>query len=161
MPNTILSNPLLVPIVVVGLIAIISLVMCISMRRRLKGFLVDIDSKNIADSLTIVSKNVTDLQSFTKQMEEYLTNVEKRLRKSAQSIHTVRFNPFHGTGGGGNQSFATAIINELGDGVVISSLYSREHVSVYSKPVSNFISEHELSTEEKEALAKARQNLKA
>ena len=130
------------------------------MHFKMKKFLIDVDSKNIADSLTNIAGGMKDLQAFRKDMEEYLTSVEKRLKKSVQSVHTVRFNPFLGTGGGGNQSFATAFLNEAGDGVVMSSLYSREHVSVYSKPVKKFGSDHELSTEEKEAVEKARAGLK-
>ena len=126
----------------------------------MKKFLIDVDAKNIDDSITTLASGAKDLQAFQKDMEEYLTTVEKRLRKSVQSVHTVRFNPFHGTGGGGNQSFATAFLNEEGDGVVMSSLYSREQTSVYSKPIKKYASEHELSTEEKEAVEKARVGLK-
>jgi hypothetical protein len=86
--------------------------------------------------------------------------VEKRLKKSVQAVHTVRFNPFKGTGEGGNQSFATAFLTEDGDGVIISSLYSREHVSVFGKPVKKLVSEHTLSDEEKEALDTAVTKLK-
>ena len=130
------------------------------MHIKLKRFLVGIDSKHIGDSLTSVSSDLQDLQAFKKDLESYLTTVEKRLKKSVQSVHTVRFNPFKGTGGGGNQSFATAFLTEEGDGVVVSSLYSRENVSVYSKPVKNHGSEYELSDEEREALEKAKENLK-
>jgi hypothetical protein len=104
--------------------------------------------------------SIKELENFRTDLEKYLTTVEKRLKKSVQGIHTVRFNPFKGTGGGGNQSFATAFLNEDSNGVVISSLYSREHVSVYSKPVKNGSSEFELSLEEKEAIADARKLVK-
>ena len=93
-------------------------------------------------------------------MEAYLTTVEKRLRKSVQSINTVRFNPFKGTGSGSNQSFSTAFLNEEKDGVVISSLYSREHISIYSKPIKGGNSEYEMSDEEKESLENAKGMLK-
>jgi len=119
---------------------------------KLRRFLVGIDSKNIGDSLNFVSGNLKDLQNFRKELEEYLTTVEKRLKKSVQSVNTVRFNPFKGIGGGGNQSFSTAFLNEEGDGVVISSLYSRDHVSVFSKPIKKMKSEYELTEEEKEAV---------
>ncbi len=123
------------------------------MSMKLRRFLVGIDSKHIGDSLTTVSGDLKDLQAFRKELEEYLTTVEKRLKKCVQSVNTVRFNPFKGTGGGGNQSFATSFLNEEGDGVVISSLYSRDHVSVFSKPVKKLKSEFELSQEEKDAIA--------
>jgi hypothetical protein len=67
-------------------------------------------------------------------MEEYLTTVEKRLKKSIQGVETVRFNPFKGTGAGGNQSFSTAFVNEKGDGVVLTSMYARDRISMFAKP---------------------------
>ena len=37
----------------------------------------------------------------------------------------------------------------------MSSLYSRERMSVFAKPIKGGVSEYELSSEEKEALKKA------
>ncbi|MEI8327693.1 MAG: DUF4446 family protein [Candidatus Taylorbacteria bacterium] len=156
MLTTFITNPAYIAIVVLAIISITLLILVIDMRIKLRKFLVNIDATNIADSLTIVADSTRDLKAFQKEMEGYLSGVEKRLRKSVQSVHTVRFNPFHGTGGGGNQSFATAFVNEEGDGVVLSSLYSRESTNVYSKPIKKYSSEHELSAEEKEAIEKAR-----
>lgn len=130
------------------------------MYSKLKKFLVNVDAHHIGDSLTSVSSDLGELKSFRNELESYLATVEKRLKKSVQSVHTVRFNPFKGTGGGGNQSFATAFLTEDGDGVIVSSLYSREHVSVFSKPVKGHGSEYELSDEEREALEKAKEGLK-
>jgi hypothetical protein len=160
MIQSITSDPLFAAVLVLAIITIIFVVLVISIHIKMKKFLVGVDAKNIIESLTGIASGQRGLQTFQKEMEVYLTTVEKRLHNSVQSVYTVRFNPFHGTGGGGNQSFATALINEGGDGVVISSLYSREHVSVYSKPIRNFGSEHELSVEEKEALEKAKAGLK-
>lgn len=128
---------------------------------KMRRFLVGIDSKHIGDSLEFVSSNLKELQAFKSELEKYLTGVEKRLRKSVQSVHTVRFNPFKGTGGGGNQSFATAFLNEDGDGVVVSSLYSRDHVSVFSKPIKKHSSEFELSDEERLAIDRAKDEVRA
>jgi len=130
------------------------------MHIKLRRFLVGIDAKHIGDSLVNVSNDVRELQSFREELEKYLTEVERRLKKSVQSVHTVRFNPFKGTGGGSNQSFSTTFINEEGDGVILSSLYSRDHVSVFSKPIKKHSSEFELSDEEKESLESAKKGLK-
>ena len=148
----IIQNLLIIGLAILGIVTIILLILVIILHLKLKKFLVGIDSKHIGDSLTYVSTNIKDLQTFRKELEVYLTDVEKRLKKSVQSVHTVRFNPFKGTGGGGNQSFATVFLNEEYDGVVLSSLYSRDHVSVFSKPIKKGASEYELSEEEKEAV---------
>jgi hypothetical protein len=147
--NFLISNPLLLAVVILGVVCIIQIVLVVIMYIKLRKFLVGIDSKHIGDSLTSVSSDLKDMKDFREDLEKYLTTVEKRLKKSVQSVNTVRFNPFKGTGGGGNQSFSTAFLNEEGDGVVISSLYSRDHVSVFSKPVKKLKSEFELSEEEK------------
>ena len=122
---------------------------------KLKRFLIDKHAHTMSDSIGMMDISIKDLQAFRKELEEYLTTVEKRVRKSVQAVHTVRFNPFKGTGSGGNQSFATAFLNEDGDGVVVSSLYAREHVSIFSKPIKKGSSEFELSDEEKTAVTEA------
>jgi hypothetical protein len=126
---------------------------------KLKTFLVDKNATSIGDSMVSLAGRADTLEKFRSNLEEYLISVEGRLKKSIQAVHTVRFNPFKASGGGGNQSFATAFINETGDGVVISSLYSRDNVSIFGKPVKNHASEYELSDEEKEAIRKAKEKL--
>ena len=153
-------DPVVIGLIILSIILIITLGFVTYMYIKLRRFLIGINSDHIGDSLTHVSRNLEDLQAFRKNLETYLDNVERRLKKSVQSVHTVRFNPFKGTGGGGNQSFSTAFLNEEGDGVIISSLYSREHVSVFSKPVNKHSSEFELSEEERESLDEAVKKLK-
>ena len=155
MPNIISlfsGNILSITVIVLAIVTVVLLILVIILYMKLRKFLVGIDSKHIGDSLTVVSGDLKDLQKFRKELEAYLTTVESRIKKSVQSVKTVRFNPFKGTGGGGNQSFATAFLNEEGDGVVISSLYSRDHVSVFSKPIKKLKSEYELSDEERQAV---------
>ncbi|MEA2715572.1 MAG: hypothetical protein QOG91_600 [Candidatus Parcubacteria bacterium] len=154
--TALLQNPLLVSVIVLAAATIILLGLVIRMHFKLRRFLAGFDSDSVSDSLTAVAGDLKQLQRFREEMEAYLTSVEKRLRKSVQSVETVRFNPFKGMGAGGNQSFATAFLTEKGDGVVISSLYARDHASVFAKPIVGGGSEHEMSDEEREALANAK-----
>jgi hypothetical protein len=112
-------------------------------------------SGNIEESIVHLKNNQKEVEKFTSEMEKYLTDVEKRLQKSVQAVETIRFNAFDGVGA--NQSFATALINQHGDGVIFSSLYGRERTSVFSKPLKNHTSEHGLSEEEKQAVKKAKE----
>jgi hypothetical protein len=75
---------------------------------------------------------------------------EAAQRRSFQRIGLVRFNPFDDTGG--NQSFALALLDQAGDGFVVSSLHARAGTRVYGKAVSRGTSESNLSAEESEAL---------
>ena len=151
-------NSILLIILIIIVLILIGLV--VFMHFKLKKFLIGSTAKNLDESLTNMNESIKEIEKFRIDLEKYLTTVEKRMKKSVQAVQTVRFNPFKGNGSGGNQSFATAFLNEESNGVVISSLYSREHVSVYSKPIKNGASEYELSGEEKEAIAEARKSVR-
>jgi citrate lyase beta subunit len=79
--------------------------------------------------------------------------MDRTLKHSMQWMGIVRFNPFRDTGGA--QSFALAIVDGHGDGVVLSSLHSRENIRVYAKALNKWESEHTLTDEEKQAIARA------
>jgi hypothetical protein len=70
-------------------------------------------------------------------------------------IGLIRFNAYHDTGG--EYSFALALADAGGDGVVLSGLYHRERCRVYAKPLSGWASEHELTGEERQAIDRARE----
>ncbi len=97
--------------------------------------------------------NVEQTDKINEEIQQHLINMETRLRGSIQHVKTVRFNPFRDQGQGSNQSFAIAFLNEHGDGVVISSLYTRDQVSIYAKPIEKRHSEYEITDEEASVLA--------
>jgi hypothetical protein len=74
-------------------------------------------------------------------------------RRMFQRVGLVRYNPFEETGG--NQSFALALLDGAGDGVVVSSLHARAGTRVYAKAVSGGRSEAAMSEEEAEAVRQA------
>src|SRR3989339_1172875 len=83
-------------------IIILVLAICImNLYTRLNKFLLGNKAENLDESISIINKSIKDLESFRGELEEYLAGVEKRLRRSTQSVHTVRFNPFQGVGNGG------------------------------------------------------------
>ena len=114
--------------------------------------------KDLESSIMEVYRNADENEKFRIDMENYLLNVEKRLSRSLQSVETVKFDAFQGTGSG-NQSFSTVYINERGDGVIISVLTARDRTSFFSKALKNFKSMQVLSPEENHALEKAKQKL--
>lgn len=112
------------------------------------------DAKSLEDSFRYMAEEVKRMNENEIVTEKALNNLNMRLKKSLSGFRTVRFNPFPDQGG--NQSFAIAVVNEEGDGFIISSLYSREKTSVFAKPVKGGKSEFELTAEEKKALQEAR-----
>ena len=66
----------------------------------------------------------------------------------------VRYDAFAGSGSG--LSYALALLNRQGDGVVINSIYSRQDTRTFGKPVSGFKPTVQASAEELEAIERAR-----
>jgi hypothetical protein len=65
----------------------------------------------------------------------------------------VRFNAFDDIGG--EQSFAVALLDANGNGVVLSSLYGRQDSRLYAKTIAGGEPDRPLSSEEKRALDQA------
>ena len=143
----------------IALIIIILFSWVIWLQNKLGKLLVG-KSKNLDESFAILTKEIINLKKFQAEAVETFKTTDARLKKTISGVETVRFNPFKGDGSGGNQSFATAFVNEEKNGVVISSMYSRDHISVFSKPIKNLSSEFELTVEEREAMNQAKDSIK-
>lgn len=115
---------------------------------------------NIESTLKAIEKDLSELGIFKSDLEKYLSQVEKRLKKSIQGLSTINFKAFQGLDSGGHQSFATAFLNENGDGLIISTLHSRDRVNVFAKEIKQFNSSLTLTEEEKEALTQAKESCK-
>ncbi len=154
-----ISNPFFF-IYILAVIVLLFIVWIIRLEIKMRKLLRGGNGKSLEEIINQAHNSISNLQEFQKDSIEYFHSVENRLRSSVQAVETIRFNPFKGTGDGGNQSFCTAFVNEKGDGAIISSLYSRDRVSVFSKPLAGFESSFELTDEEKEVLQTAKAKLK-
>ncbi len=135
-------------------LALLALILQLALRRRFVRLALGRNG-SIEESIAVLTREGKELKEFRTELEKYLKLAESRLRGSVQGVGVVRFNPFV-SGQGGNQSFAAAFLDERGSGVVLSTLYARDRVGVYAKPLESGISSFELSDEEKEAVAKAK-----
>ena len=122
--------------------------------KRLKRFFLGKKAKDLEDTIVILEQEIAKLNKAKDNLEKDIILINTKLKKSIRGLETIRFNPFPDQGS--NQSFAIGMLNEEGDGVVVSSLYSRDRMSIFAKPIKNGTSSYELSTEEKEALQKAK-----
>lgn len=97
-----------------------------------------------------------DTEHFAKEVANTLSKHDVRIRKAAHAPAITRFDAFSGNGEGGKQSFATALVSEDGNGMVLSSLYMRDKMRIYAKPVTNYTSSFELTDEERGVLEQAK-----
>jgi hypothetical protein len=122
--------------------------------KRLKRFFLGKKAKDLEDIIVALQNELAKINESQNSIKKEIALVNVKIKKSIRGLETIRFNPFPDQGG--NQSFAVSMLNEEGDGLILSSLYSRERMSVFAKPVKNGKSEYELTAEEKEALQKAK-----
>lgn len=117
-------------------------------------------TKNITkkDLKTVFTQTLNQLDLTEKeilQLKKSLNQVKINLRSSLQKIGFVRFNPFSQTGG--DQSFSLALLDDKNNGLVLSSLHSRETTRLYTKTIKAGKAEgYELSKEEIKAIAIAK-----
>lgn len=125
------------------------------LERRMKKLLAGKDAQSLEDTIVALGKDIQALEKFQGDTESYIADSNMRIKRSIQGVETIRFNAFKGTGDGGNQSFAIALLSENGDGTVISSLFARDRMSIFAKPIKNFTSPLEMTEEEKDAVKRA------
>ena len=135
------------------LLVAIALFFIVRIEMRLKKLFRGSRASSLESLLADMAKAVDTQNDRADTNEEHLKILESRLEKQGHGVKLVRFNPFAEVGG--NQSFAVGIINREGDGVVFSSLYSRERMSVFAKPITNGASDIELTPEEQSVVTDA------
>ena len=103
---------------------------------------------------------LAEILKFCKTTEDLSVETEKRLsdleaigEKSVQKVGFIRFNPFSETGG--DNSFALTLLDKENNGVIISSLYTRESVRAYGKRIESGKPKQPLSEEEASSLKQA------
>ena len=103
------------------------------------------------------------LETAIRQLAGQNARIDNRLSGTVQRVGLVRYDAFEDVGG--RLSFSCALLNEGGDGVVITSINGRQDTRVYAKSVQGGDSVYNLTEEEaaaiREALAEPRQTVEA
>ena len=123
------------------------------LRRRLRRVLPQGESGGIDEILDRQLQRIDSLTERVDALNKLHHELEALSERTIQKVGVVRYNPFSDTGG--DQSFAIALLDALGNGVVLSSLHSRTDTRVFAKPVHNGRSKYQLSDEEQDAITKA------
>jgi hypothetical protein len=114
------------------------------------------------------SRGTVDIVEHVSAVDEKLANVrvaledltlaardhDVRIDSSLSRVGIVRFDAYQDLGG--RQSTAVAFLNSLGDGVVITTVVSRDFARMYVKLLKDGASDIPLAPEETEALEQAR-----
>lgn len=108
------------------------------------------------DVLTLLHSHigeVGDLRTEVARLEQATTGLRNLMRSHVSRVGTVHYDAFDDMGG--QLSFSTALLDEHGDGLVLTSINGRTETRTYAKQLTGGNSGHNLSTEEAEAIDRA------
>lgn len=122
------------------------------LRRRLRR-VIPAGESGLDEILDLQVQRADALSTRVDALVRLQQELDTALQRSIQRVGVVRFNPFADSGG--DQSFAIALLDRIGDGLVISSLHSRADTRVFAKQIANGRSRYPLSDEEQNAIKAA------
>lgn len=148
-------NTIILSILAVNLIWIIILTFLFAKTNKIfKNITKGISKKDLKTILNEMASSLKDAGKEIKAIQQDIDDIEDEMKAHLQKVGFIRFNPFSDTGG--NQSFSFCLLDDNNNGIVITSLHSRDSTRIYSKKIKNGTAKgRELSKEEKEALKDA------
>ncbi|HVF19687.1 MAG TPA: DUF4446 family protein [Mycobacteriales bacterium] len=107
-----------------------------------------------ADFVTAVNRHAAEVASLRGEVGHIrteVTDLRTDLADALRHVAVVRYDAFPDMGG--RLSFSCALLDDAGDGLILTSINGRSETRTYAKGVKAGKSEHSLSPEETQALS--------
>jgi Protein of unknown function (DUF4446) len=111
-------------------------------------------SGGAADRLGQVEGEQASIRALVERVSKQVLELDTKARTDLSRIGFVRYDAFDDTGS--DLSYALALLNRDGDGVVLTSIYSRTDTRTFGKLVEGFKPVVSASEEELQAIDRAR-----
>ncbi len=99
------------------------------------------------------SQQIQRLERAIRALHAVDKKQQTQIEGSVRKVALLRYDAFEDVGG--RLSFSCALLDDQGNGVVLTSINGRQETRVYAKPVAQGTSSHNLSLEEEEAIRRA------
>jgi hypothetical protein len=99
------------------------------------------------------SQQIQRLERAIRALHAVDKKLQTQIEGSVRKVALLRYDAFEDVGG--RLSFSCALLDDHGNGVVLTSINGRQETRVYAKPVEQGTSSHNLSLEEEEAIRRA------
>jgi hypothetical protein len=99
------------------------------------------------------SQQVQRLERAIRALHATDKKQQTQIEGSVRNVALLRYDAFEDVGG--RLSFSCALLDDEGNGVVLTSINGRQETRVYAKPVTLGTSSHNLSLEEEESIRRA------
>jgi hypothetical protein len=124
-----------------------------TLKKRLDTLTQGIEDENLAAIVKKYVKTLETANSDINAMNEEFEQIRKDTETFFRKVGLVRYQAFKDTGG--DQSFSLVLLNEINDGILITSLFGRDFTKMYAKKIESGSSSHTLTDEEQQALDQA------
>lgn len=139
--------------VLAAVLGLAALVVALVALRRKHPAVPPLEDRSLRKVLGDQEKAIKELERAARLLYQADRKLEAYAAGRLGRVHLVRYDAFEDVGG--RLSFSCAMLDDHGDGVVVTSINGRRDTRVYAKPVTAGRSPYSLSTEEEEAIAKA------
>lgn len=146
----------LVALIVCSILAIITtvvLVLLVRLQKKVHIFMSGKNGATLEETLILLTERTIANEKTLEAHKEGLEYIDARVKKSLRGYSLIRYNAY--SDGGGEQSFASGLLDERGDGYILSVITNRNHSATYAKKVVGGTAQQSLTREETEALASA------
>ena len=143
-----------------AVMALLALVICLSVAVRVGGLRRGYDSlvggergSSFSDALRRQATTAEVLRRDVALLRDDLSAARADLSDALRHVAVVRYDAFGDMGG--RMSFSAALLDDAGDGLVLTSINGRSETRTYAKGVQAGSSDHTMSPEEQQAIAYA------
>lgn len=150
---------LLVIAVLLVIIFIMNVIMLIKTNRTRDSYTKLVNGRegiNLEFLLSETGEEINILKNKMIAVQEKTEELNKKMPYAVQKVGFIRYNAFADMGS--DLSFSFALLDDLGNGFVFTSIYGRNHAFNYAKPLKHGDSTYPLSVEEMQAIDRAKKS---
>lgn len=144
---------MMILIVILFIMVIVAFKSLGKVENRIRRLTRGVDNKNLEQLIESYFDKIDESKEKVDTLEGNFNQLNTQLKSCIQKTAIIRYKAFEDVGS--DLSFSIALLDEYNNGMIITSIYSREDSMVYGKPIDRGISRYDLSEEEKEVLNKA------
>ena len=134
--------------------AVIALVKLASMRRSYALLEAAEGRETFVDVVARTREDFEVLHRAVETLDTEVGQVRRELAQALRHVSVVRYDAFGDLGG--RFSFSAALLDDAGDGLVLTSIHGRTETRTYLKGISAGVTDIELSPEETQAVTLAK-----
>jgi hypothetical protein len=109
--------------------------------------------QSVLEAISATRRDTEDLRREVSSARAEVDRARADLADALRHVAVIRYDAFGDMGG--RLSFTAALLDDAGDGLVLTSIHGRSEARTYAKGVKGGISEQSLSPEEEQAITLA------